>query len=130
MAGVGLGVVWPFGLGSPTKLYLLLCELFILGRLPLGIGGAPSLPLPFKLGRWLLDFDFCELERVVGGDDRSSHELKVEDDLLICGRSGASPSLLEVLPEWETSVSLVLTLAFDRRRILRSLRKEGIAVGC
>lgn len=123
VAGVGLGGASPFCLGWPTKLYLLLCELLTRGLVLCGTGGA-SLVLPFRLGRLLLDLDFCE-ERVVGGDDRSSHELSVDDDLLTCGRSGPSPSLLEVLPEWEPSVSLVRKLALERRRML--LRKDGMA---
>lgn len=97
MAGVGRGGASPFCFGCPTKLYLLLCELLTRGLVLCGIGGA-SLALPLRLGRLLLDFDFCE-DSVVGGEDRSSHEARVEEDLLTCGRSGASPSLLEVLPE-------------------------------
>ena len=124
VAGAGRGGASPFILGWPTRLYLLLCELLTLGRELCGTGGA-SLVLPLRLGRLLLDLDFCD-ERVVGGEDRSSHELSVDEDLLTCGRSGASPSLLEVLPEWEPSVWLVRKLVLERRRRLRSLRKEGI----
>lgn len=130
VAGVGLGGASPFCFGMPIKLYRLLFELLTLGLVLCGTGGT-SLPFPLRLGRLLLDLDFCDDERVVGGDDRSSNELSVDEDLLtIGGRSGASPSLLEVLPEWEASVSLVRTLAFERRRRLRSLRKDGIIPTC
>lgn len=79
VAGVGLGAASPFCLGCPIKLYRLLCELLTRGRLLCGTGGASFFPL--RLGRLLIDLDFCD-ESVVGGDDRSSHELSVEEDLL------------------------------------------------
>lgn len=120
-------MVSPFCFCCPTKLYLLLCELLMRGLELWGTGGA-SLPLPLTLGRLLLDLDFWDDDSGVGGEERSSHELKVDEDLLMCGRSGASPSLLDVLPECEPSVSAVRKLALLRRRMLRwSLKKEGIA---
>lgn len=126
VAGVARGGASPFCLAGPTRLYLLLCELRTLGRVLCGTGGA-SLVLPLRLGRLLLDLDFWEEESVVAGEDLSSHELSVEDDLFMRGRSGVSPSLLEVFPDCEPSCSvLVLKLALDRRRMLRSLRKDGI----
>lgn len=129
VAGVGRGGASLVCLGGPTRLYRLLCELRTRGRLLDGTGGT-SLVLPLRLGKLLLDLDFCE-ESVVGGEDLSSHELNVEEDLFGRGRSGASPSLLDVLPDCEPSVPvpfvpLVLKLFLERRRMLRSLRKDGI----
>jgi hypothetical protein len=72
----------------------------------------------------------------VGGDGFSNHELSVEELLfpllVCCERCSSFPSLLE--EEFWSEVRLLVVLvvlkeAFDRRRRLRSLRKEGIAVG-
>jgi hypothetical protein len=78
----------------------------------------------------VLDFDLPE-DNVVGGDDLSSHELSVEVDLFFVGRrSGASsPSLLELPddpPPAVDSVPPMLKDALDLRRMLKSLRNEGI----
>lgn len=68
----------------------------------------------------------------MGGEDLSNQELSVDVDLLSTGRSFASPSLLEFPDEADPSVVAaasgvtVLNDAFDRRRMLRSLRNEGI----
>ena len=67
--------------------------------------------------------DFFE-ERVVGGDDLSNQELRVDVDLF-CGLSLTSPLVLEFPDEPAVSVS-VLTEILERLRRLRSLRNEGI----
>ena len=76
--------------------------------------------------------------RVVGGDVLSNHELSVEELLfplfVCCDRCSSLPSLLEE-ELWSEEGLLfaelaVLKEAFDRRRRLRSLRKEGIARDC
>jgi hypothetical protein len=103
--------------------------------LPFGRGGVFA-PLPFKEGRWLVEFDLPDEARVVGGDGFSNHELSVDELLfpllVCCERCSSFPSLLE--EEFWSEVRLLVLLvvlkeAFDRRRRLRSLRKEGIAVG-
>jgi hypothetical protein len=90
--------------------------------------------LPFRDGRWLVEFDLPDEARVVGGDGFSNHELSVEELLfpllVCCERCSSFPSLLE--EEFWSEVRLLVVLvvlkeAFDRRRRLRSLRKEGIA---
>lgn len=75
-----------------------------------------------------------EEPRVVGGDVLSNHELKV-DELLFpllarCDLGSSLPSLLEEelwSEVWVLLVVVVVKDAFDRRRRLRSFRKEGIA---
>lgn len=129
VAGVGLGPISPSCTGIPTKLYRLLCELATRCR-ELAAPGGVFVPLPFNEVRLLCDFDLVE-ERVVGGEDLSNHELSVDVDLFSAGRSFTSPSLLELPEEPEASVVAasgvaVLKEARDRRRRLRSLRKEGI----
>lgn len=116
-------------------LYLLLCELCSLGRglLPGTRGGVfvPFVPLPLVTSAGRLPVErlevFCE-EGVVGEEDLSNHELRVEEDLLrFCEGSvvtSTSPSLLE-LPE-EGLLSVFLNEAAERRRRVRSLRNEGI----
>jgi hypothetical protein len=102
--------------------------------LPFGRGGVFA-PLPFKEGRWLVEFDLPDEARVVGGDGFSNHELSVDELLfpllVCCERCSSFPSLLE--EEFWSEVRLLVLLvvlkeAFDRRRRLRSLRNEGIAV--
>lgn len=105
--------------------------------LPPASGGVFA-PLPFIDGRWLLE---CDLPRVVGGDALSNHELSVDELLfpllVCCERCSSLPSLLE--EEFWSEAGLLAALfavlallneAFDRRRRLRSLRKEGIARDC
>ena len=110
----------------PAKLYRLLCELATRG---LGLApdtGGVLVSLSFRPGRWLLDLDLLE-ERVVGGDDLSSHEARVEDDLFR-RRSLVSPSVLELPDDPSTSCgSLLAKEAFERRRI--EWNKEGISSG-
>lgn len=61
---------------------------------------------------------------MVGGDEASTHEFRVEDDLLRL-LYPASPSLLEFADD--APFSSVLREALDHRRMLRwSLKKEGI----
>jgi len=74
-------------------------------------------------------------DSVVDGEPLSNHELSVDVDLFV-GRSLVSPSLLELPDDADASaafvsggVSVVAKEAFDRRRRLRSLRKDGIAGG-
>ena len=122
MAGIGLGVPSPSVVGMPIKLYRLLCELVNLGRCDVPLAVAFLLPFVLNIGRCMLDLDFRE-ERVVGGEDLPRQELSVEED---CSPSFPSPSLLDVPDEAPFSVSVALE-NFDRRRRLRSLRKEGIA---
>ena len=55
----------------------------------------------------------------------SAYELSVSDDWF-AGGSSLPASLLEVLPD-ELAVSVVLKDVLERRRMLRSLRNEGIA---
>jgi hypothetical protein len=93
--------------------------------------------LPFIEGRWLLESDLPDEPRVVGGDDLSNHELSVDELLfplvVCCERCSSLPSLLEEELWSEEVLFAVLAVvkeAFDRRRRLRSLRKEGIAKGC
>jgi len=72
--------------------------------------------------------------RVVGGDALSNHELSVDELLfplvVCCERCSSLPSLLEE-EVWSEAVLFavlaVLKEAFDRRRRLRSLRKEGMS---
>lgn len=68
----------------------------------------------------------------MGGEVLSKNKLSVEVLLLplLAGADCTSslPSALEELPE-ELRVSLVLTEALERRRMLRSLRKDGIVAG-
>ena len=85
-------------------------------------------------GKWLLESDLPDEARVVGGDDLSNHELSVDELLfplvVCCERCSSLPSLLEEelwSEEGLFAEVLVLKEAFDRRRRLRSLRKEGIA---
>nr|POE48829.1 hypothetical protein CFP56_38926 [Quercus suber] len=71
---------------------------------------------------------------VAGGECLSKKELSVEEDLLSRGSSlvlSLVTSLLDVLPELEVEVSASVTRneLLDLRRMLRSLRKEGIAAG-
>ena len=119
----------------PIKLYRLLCELAIRGRVvaPLATLGGVLVPLPLLLPlsptRFECDLDLVE-DSVVAGEPLSNHELSVEVDLF-AGRSLASPSLLELPDEADASVlasgPFVGPLgALDRRRMLRSLRKEGM----
>ena len=114
-----------------TRLYLL----FGPGRpglLP--ASGGVFDPLPFMDGRWLLESDLPDEPRVVGGDDLSNHELSVDELLfplvVCCERCSSLPSLLEE-EVWSEAVLFavlaVLKEAFDRRRRLRSLRKEGMS---
>ena len=115
-----------------TRLYLL----FGPGRpglLP--ASGGVFDPLPFIDGKWLLESDLPDEARVVGGEDLSNHELSVDELLfplvVCCERCSSLPSLLEE-ELWSEEGLLfaelaVLKEAFDRRRRLRSLRKEGIA---
>ena len=86
-------------------------------------------------GKWLLESDLPDEPRVVGGDDLSNQELSVDELLfplvVCCERCSSLPSLLEE-ELWSEEGLLfaelaVLKEAFDRRRRLRSLRKEGIA---
>lgn len=100
VAGDCLGTLSLLWDGMPTRLNRLLCWLANLG---LPFSGGVLLPLP-RLGRWLLDRDFCD-ESVVGGECLSKNELNVEDDLFC--RTSSLVSLLEVLPE-ELLVSFVL----------------------
>ena len=88
-------------------------------------------------GRWLLESDLPDEPRVVGGDDLSNHELSVDELLfplvVCCERCSSLPSLLEEelwSEEGLFAEVLVLKEAFDRRRRLRSFRKEGIARCC
>ena len=116
-----------------TRLYLLFWP--GIPGLPFPSGGVLE-PLPFIEGRWLLECDFPDDARVVGGDVLSNHELSVEELLfplfVCCDRCSSLPSLLEE-EFWSEApllaVLAVLKEAFDRRRRLRSLRKEGIAAG-
>ena len=55
----------------------------------------------------------------------SAYELSVSDDWFV-GGSSLPASLLEVFPD-ELVVSVVLKDVLERRRMLRSLRKDGIA---
>ena len=73
----------------------------------------------------------------MGGDALSNHELSVDELLfpllVCCERCSSLPSLLE--EEFWSEVGWLAGLellkeAFDRRRRLRSLRKEGIAREC
>lgn len=81
--------------------------------------------------------------RVVGGDVLSNHELSVEELLfplfVCCDRCSSLPSLLEeefwsevvvfaFVFVFEFEDLAVLKEAFERRRKLRSFRKEGMAV--
>ncbi len=109
-------------------LYRLLWALVIRGRLSRGIGGGVTVPFSDAAATFVVDLlaVFWE-ERVVGGEDLSNQELSVELDLLRARvRSAASPSVLE-LPE-ESPLVVLVKEAFERRRRLRSLRKEGIAI--
>jgi hypothetical protein len=94
-------------------------------------------PLPFIEGRWLLESDFPDDARVVGGDVLSNHELSVEELLfplfVCCDRCSSLPSLLEeefwsevVVFAVVFEVLAVLKEAFERRRKLRSFKKEGM----
>jgi hypothetical protein len=105
--------------------------------LPPARGGVFA-PLPFIDGRLLLECDLPDDAKVVGGDALSNHELRVEELLfpllVFCERCSSLASLLEeeFWSEGRVLVTLgaVLKEAFDRRRRLRSLRKEGIASDC
>ena len=79
-------------------------------------------PLPFNPGRFVLDLDLEE-ERVVGGDDLSNHEFRVEDDLFGRSFGSPSPSLLE-FPE-DVPFSCVRTDILDRLRM--ESRNDGIS---
>lgn len=88
-------------------------------------------------GRWLLENDLPDDARVVGGDALSNHELSVDELLfplvVCCERCSSLPSLLEEEVWSEAVLFAALALlkeAFDRRRRLRSLRKEGMASDC
>lgn len=114
-----------------TRLYLLFCP-GMLGLWP--ASGGVFDPLPFMDGKWLLESDLPDEPRVVGGDDLSNHELSVDELLfplvVCCERCSSLPSLLEEelwSEEGLFAEAVVLKEAFDRRRRLRSLRKEGIA---
>ena len=123
-----------------TRLYLLFWP--GIPGLPFPSGGVLE-PLPFIEGRWLLECDFPDDARVVGGDVLSNHELSVEELLfplfVCCDRCSSLPSLLEeefwsevvvfaFLFVFEFEDLAVLKEAFERRRKLRSFRKEGMAV--
>ena len=117
-----------------TRLYLLFWP-GKLGLLP--PRGGVFEPLPFMDGRWLLESDLPDEARVVGGDALSNHELSVDELLfpllVCCERCSSLPSLLEEEFWSDAGVLAVLAVlndAFDRRRRLRSLRKEGIARDC
>jgi hypothetical protein len=78
--------------------------------------------LPFKEGRWLVEFDLPDEAKVVGGDGFSNHELSVDELLfpllVCCERCSSFPSLLE--EEFWSEVRLLVLLvvlkeAFDRR---------------
>ena len=123
-----------------TRLYLL----FGPGRpglLP--ASGGVFDPLPFIDGKWLLESDLPDEARVVGGEDLSNHELSVDELLfplvVCCERCSSLPSLLEeefwsevvvfaFVFVFEFEDLAVLKEAFERRRKLRSFRKEGMAV--
>ena len=124
VVGIGLDALSASRGGMPAKLYRLLCELATRG---LGLApdtGGALVSLSFRPGRWLLDLDLLE-ERVVGGDDLSSHEARVEDDLFR-RRSFVSPSVLELPDDPSTSCgSLFAKEAFERRRM--EWNKEGIS---
>ena len=103
----------------------------MLGSLGLASIGGVLFPFlkPFRPARCPLDLDLNE-DSVDGGEVLSfscfsAYELTVSDDWF-AGGSSLPPSLLEVLPD-ELVVSVVLNDVFERRRRLRSLRKEGIA---
>lgn len=71
----------------------------------------------------------------MGGEDAlSNHELSVEELLLplllCCERCSSLPSLLDEEFWSEARLLALLKEAFDRRRRLRSLRKEGIVCDC
>lgn len=72
-------------------------ELCNRGRVDAPVTDAALLPVPvpFTPLRLVWLFEFCEEERVVGGEDLSNQELSVDEDLLFLGRSIGSPSLLE-----------------------------------
>lgn len=132
VAGDTRGILSP--LVDPTRLYLLFCP-GILGLWP--ASGGVFDPLPFMDGKWLLESDLPDEPRVVGGDDLSNHELSVDELLfplvVCCERCSSLPSLLEEelwSEEGLFAEVVVLKEAFDRRRRLRSLRKEGIARCC
>lgn len=126
VAGVGRGVESPLRLGMPAMLYLLLWLACKRGRELAGTGGGVFVPAPLSENKLLVDLVGLWEEWVVGGEDFSNHELSVELDLLrVWGRSATSPSLLE-LPEDGPLLSALGNEARERRRMLRSLRNEGI----
>ena len=104
-------------------LILLLCELGRRGRGGTG-GGVLLLPFSFTPGKVVGDCAFC-IESDSGGEFlRSKYELSVDDDLLRC-RCSSLPSKDEEFSEPVFS-SLGRSDMRDRRRILRSLRNEGM----
>lgn len=113
-----------------TRLYLLFGP--GIPGLPPGSGGVFE-PLPFIAGRWLLEADLPDDPRVVGWDCLSNHELSVDELLfpllVCCDRCSSLPSLLDEEFWSEAGVLGVLKEAFERRRSVRSFRKEGIAAG-
>lgn len=113
-----------------TRLYLLFGP--GIPGLPPGSGGVLE-PLPFIEGRWLLEADLPDDPRVVGGDCLSNHELSVDELLfpllVCCDRCSSLPSLLDEEFWSEAGVLGVLKEAFERRRSVRSFKKEGIAAG-
>lgn len=104
-----------------------------------GTGGGVLVPLPLPLSptKFGCDLDVVDLDEdsVVDGEPLSNHELSVDVDLFV-GRSLVSPSLLELPDDADASAvfvsggaSVVAKEAFDRRRRLRSLRKDGMVGG-